>query len=94
LIEPASTIKTPLPYFVHRSASKNLPVYETATNGGTLRLTRIRKLEGNLEVLRQQLISALDLDPQLIYIKNNTKHIIIRKHVKREVEVFLKQKLF
>ncbi|KAI5288996.1 hypothetical protein KEM54_004583 [Ascosphaera aggregata] len=46
---------TNLPYFVRRTASNQLPVYTDTKAGGTLQQTKIQKIEGNVEALKDQL---------------------------------------
>jgi large subunit ribosomal protein L49 len=91
-LTPLLAVQTkPLPYFVHRTGTNNLPVYEERKSGGSLRQTRIRKLEGNIEALRQQLIDKFELDPEKVYIGSQTKHIVIKnEHMKSQVEEFLR----
>ncbi|KAI5855347.1 putative mitochondrial large ribosomal subunit L49 [Tricharina praecox] len=89
-VEALETPPTPLPFFVHRSKTNNLPVYEEARSGGTLKTTRIRKTEGDLNDLRLRLIEHLELKPEGVYINNLTKHVIVKGHLKQKVEAFLK----
>jgi large subunit ribosomal protein L49 len=79
---------------VHRSKSRNLPVYEEALSGGTQLQTRIRKVEGNIEALRQHLVEKLHLDPNYIHINHLTKHVIIKGHLKKRVQQFLEEQKF
>lgn len=53
---------TNLPYFVRRTPSNQLPVYLETKAGGTKRLTKIQKTEGDLEALRSDLARALDVE--------------------------------
>jgi len=92
--EAVAVASAPLPYFVHRSNTNNLPVYEEAKRGGNLHQTRIRKLEGDLPALREQLITALNLPPERISINSVTQHIIIKGHYKNKVVKFLEGKRF
>ncbi|KAL7268777.1 54S ribosomal protein img2, mitochondrial [Rhizina undulata] len=88
------TQQEPLPYFVHRTQTKNLPIYEGSKRGGNLRQTTVRKIEGKIVVLSKQLREVLQLKPEEIRINHLTMHIIIKGHRKREVERFLKEKRF
>ncbi|KAI5806264.1 ribosomal protein L49/IMG2, partial [Geopyxis carbonaria] len=83
----------PLPYFVHRTKSKNLPVYYKQKRDGQHQTT-IRKLEGDLSVLKTQLAESLDVHPDWIDVKNLKRHVIVRASVKEKVEQFLEQKKF
>ncbi|KAA8909813.1 mitochondrial large subunit ribosomal protein-domain-containing protein [Sphaerosporella brunnea] len=84
----------PLPYFVYRSKTNNLPVYEEAKSGGTQLQTRIRKVEGNIEALRQALIENLRLQPERVWINSLTKHVLVKGHMKQRVEKFLREQKF
>ena len=68
----------PLAYYVHRTASQQLPIYHLAKRGGNLRQTRIRKIDGNLMELKKDLRHALGLKEEQIAINSLTKHIIIK----------------
>ena len=74
--DPAQIEK--LPYYIHRTASQQLPVYKLAKRGGNLRQTRLRKIEGDLARLRSDLQDALSLESEHIKINQLTKHIIIK----------------
>lgn len=73
---------TNLPYFVRRTPSNKLPVYLETKAGGTKRLTKIQKTEGDLEALKSDLAKALNLEtgskkPE-ITINSTTGHIIVK----------------
>lgn len=68
----------PLSYHVHRTASQQLPVYHLAKRGGNLHQTRVRKIDGNIADLRNDLQRALGLKEEHITINQLTKHIIIK----------------
>lgn len=95
---PAATIPapaaTPLPYFIHRSKSNNLPIYEEGKNGGNLLQTRIRKVEGNVEALRLDIIAHLGIAPEKVHINNLTKHVVIKGHWRKKVEKVLTELKF
>lgn len=80
-----------LPYFVHRTTTDNLPVYPEAKRGGSLRQTRIRKVEGDANALREDLIKYLNLKPEWVTINGLTNHIIIKGWKKDNVEKVLKE---
>ncbi|KAI9659244.1 MAG: hypothetical protein M1829_006584 [Trizodia sp. TS-e1964] len=88
-LELTPIIQPTEPYFVHRSTSKNLPIYLDYKRGGNRLETRLRKLEGNLGVLREQLIKSLKLPPEDVAINQLTKHIIIKGHKKDQLKKFL-----
>lgn len=55
-----------------------LPIYHVAKRGGNLKQTRVRKIEGDVALLREQLRTALGLDESEIAINPLTKHIIVK----------------
>lgn len=74
--DPSAIAK--LPYYIHRTASQQLPIYKLAKRGGNLRQTRLRKVEGDIARLRGDLQEALSLVDEHIKINQLTKHIIIK----------------
>ncbi len=72
------TPPTTLPYHVHRTASQQLPVYQLSKRGGNLRQTRIRKIDGDVIKLRNDMQKALGLMEDLIVINPVTRHILIK----------------
>lgn len=74
----ASNPPSPLAYHVHRTPSQLLPVYHLAKRGGNLRQTRIRKIEGDVELLRDEIRNELGLKEHLVVINRLTGHIIIK----------------
>ncbi|KAI9793128.1 MAG: hypothetical protein M1835_007456 [Candelina submexicana] len=69
---------SPEPYIVHRTPSRQLPIYLDAKRGGNLHQTRIRKIEGNITELRNQLQQALQIPPKDIAVNQLTRHILIK----------------
>jgi len=65
-------------YTITRTPTRGLPVYEIAKAGGTLKLTRIRKLEGNRERLKKDLESYLEPKPSYVKINPVTGHVIVK----------------
>lgn len=78
------TLQIPLPhvtsepYSITRTPSKGLPVYELRKGGGTLKLTRVRKIAGEKDVLKKQLEKVLVPKPEYVRINPLTGHIIIK----------------
>jgi large subunit ribosomal protein L49 len=72
------TKPTPLPYRVNRTPSSYLPIYTLAKRGGNLKLTKVRKIEGDINTLRSHLLEALQLGEKEIEINRLTNHIIIK----------------
>lgn len=75
---PDASAIAKLPYYIHRTASQQLPIYKLAKRGGNLRQTRLRKVEGDIARLRSDLLEALSLVDEHIKINQSTKHIIIK----------------
>ncbi|KAI0436121.1 mitochondrial large subunit ribosomal protein-domain-containing protein [Xylaria telfairii] len=92
-----STISTPaepnappqLPYFVGRNNLNNLSVYHEKKRGGNLKRTVLKKGEGDLQALKQDLRDVLQLQHGDISVNTVTRHIIIRGHKRDEVLHFL-----
>ncbi|KAI7862219.1 mitochondrial large subunit ribosomal protein-domain-containing protein [Spinellus fusiger] len=53
----ATTTTTPRPYFISRTSNKELPVYTEIRNGGTRQLTIIRRIEGDAEALKNEILT-------------------------------------
>lgn len=78
---PPSTVRpTPPsePYVVHRTGSRQLPIYLDAKRGGNLHQTRIRKIDGDIMRLRDQLQEHLKLESKDVVVNRLTRHIIIK----------------
>lgn len=67
-----------LPYFVQRTPSNQLPVYLLEKRGGNLKQTKVRKIEGDVKALHDELQTYLGLGKTHIAINPVTRHIIIR----------------
>ncbi|KAF2155202.1 hypothetical protein K461DRAFT_292085 [Myriangium duriaei CBS 260.36] len=83
-----------LPYYVTRTPSNELPVYNLSKAGGNKPLTRVRKIDGDLEALRTSLQIHLQLKKDDCVINQLTKQVIVKGHVKNEIEAFLKARNF
>jgi len=84
----------PLAYHVHRTASQQLPIYHLAKRGGNLHQTRIRKIEGDVELLRNEIRTALGLDEGVVVINRLTGHIIIKGWYRDRIKKFLEDRQF
>ncbi|KAK4497086.1 hypothetical protein PRZ48_011536 [Zasmidium cellare] len=91
---PAEQCAPNLPYFVTRSANKSLPIYTTRKNGGNLKLTRVRKIDGDRVALRDELRKLLKVQDKDAVINSVTGHILIKGHHKPQIERFLRQRMF
>ncbi|KAI9830255.1 MAG: hypothetical protein M1819_005782 [Sarea resinae] len=65
-----------------------------AKRGGNLHQTKLRKIDGDIKVLRNELQKALAVEDKDIAINQLTRHIIIKGWRKPEVTKFLEQKHF
>lgn len=91
-----------LPYYIHRTPSQRLPIYHEAKRGGNMHLTLVRKLSGDLELLRKDLSVALGLGKVLVKgrkvegVRINwiTRQIIVRGWRAPEVRVWAQGKGF
>ncbi|KAL1915880.1 mitochondrial 54S ribosomal protein mL49 [Calcarisporiella thermophila] len=79
------------PYFVERTRSKSLPVYTDYRNGGMRVLTLIRKIEGDVGRLCEDL--AKDL-PTTVNVNKTTGHVVVKGNYVREVREWLTQRGF
>ncbi len=75
---PKDSACRPLSYHVHRTPSQKLPVYQQSKQGGNLHQTRVRKIDGDLQALRDDLRQALGLQEEHIVVNQLTRHIIIK----------------
>ncbi|KAK8855597.1 mitochondrial large subunit ribosomal protein-domain-containing protein [Apiospora arundinis] len=77
-----------LPYFVGRTHMNSLAVYHRQTQG-TRQTTLLKKGEGNLQALKQDIAQALDLPPKDVKVGTVTGHILIKGHKREELVAFL-----
>ena len=92
------------PYSIQRTTSKNLPIYQHSKRGGNLHLTTLRKIDGNLQVLKEEIQQALKIEPfvvdrkgrkkELISINQTTRHIVLKGWRKLELERFATERGF
>lgn len=62
-------------YFIRRTPTRNLPVYQLRKRGGNLKQTRVRKIEGEGAELVRQLEDRLDPKPQWIRVNPLNGHV-------------------
>ncbi|MCJ1350371.1 MAG: hypothetical protein MMC33_000352 [Icmadophila ericetorum] len=68
-----------LNYYVNRTASRQLPVYHLGKGGGgNQHLTRIRKITGDLNQLKEDLRRALGLREDWIWVNGLTQQVVIK----------------
>ncbi|KAK5173013.1 uncharacterized protein LTR77_003135 [Saxophila tyrrhenica] len=87
-----------LAYFVNRTRSNELPVYTDSKRGGNLKLTLVRKVDGEVETLRNDLRRMLGkrvgLEDERVVVNGVTRQVVIKGHYKPEVEKFLRERRF
>jgi large subunit ribosomal protein L49 len=66
------------PYRITRTPSNNYPIYTLAKRGGNMKLTKLRRIEGDVNVLRKDLQLALGMDEKDVVINQLTRHIIVK----------------
>ena len=81
---PAAAVQTTKPkashgqYFISRSFAQNLPVYHTRKRGGNMKLTEVKKVQGDAIALSKDLSALLGLPPSEVNVNSLTKHVVIR----------------
>jgi large subunit ribosomal protein L49 len=87
-----------LPYFVSRTESNELPVYSDFKRGGNLKLTLVRKISGEVGVLRDALRETLKLsvglDKDRVVVNERTRQVVIKGQYKDQVVRFLRERRF
>ena len=92
---PTVQEKTPSePYFVRRTPTRNLPVYQEAKRGGNLKQTRIRKIEGDGQELVKQLDERLEPRPEWIRLNPVNQHVEMKGWYKGQIDELLVSKGF
>lgn len=71
------SLKT-LPYYIYRTASEQLPVYQITKRGNARGSTRIRKITGNVTQLKNDIQQSLRLKKTDVKVNSLTTHIIIK----------------
>lgn len=80
-------------YHVERSSTGNLPVYSAYKNGGNKTITEIRKIQGDIIQLRNDLQEQLPLIPKESWsVVMQSKKIIIKGNAVEAVKRVLTQK--
>ncbi|KAK7753394.1 54S ribosomal protein img2, mitochondrial [Diatrype stigma] len=67
-----------LPYFVGRNPFNNFGVYQRRKRGGNLKVTLVKKGEGNLQALKHDIKKALDLRDDEVAVNSITRHIVVK----------------
>ncbi|RYO97217.1 hypothetical protein DL764_007358 [Monosporascus ibericus] len=87
---PEQVPKVQLPYFVSKNNLDNFGVYHRRKAGGNLKVTLLKRAEGNLQALKHDLKEALQLRDADVSVNSVTKHIMVRGHRRDEILHFLK----
>lgn len=74
-LAPSQEVRPTETYFVQRTPTRNLPVYQLTKAGGNLKQTRVRKLSGQIEQLHRQLKEMLQPPPEWIRVNPTNQHI-------------------
>lgn len=83
-----------LPYFVTRTPSNELPVYTLRKRGGNLKMTRVKKVDGRVETLREELRGVLGVGEKDVVVNGVTGHVMVKGHWKPVIERFLRERRF
>lgn len=86
---PIERTLEPLPYFVSRTGNNNLPVYQEYKAGGNKPQIRIRKVEGNLQFLKNQIEEAFQIGKGGVTVNPLAGHVIIKGRRRDEIIRFL-----
>ncbi|KAG9283985.1 hypothetical protein G9A89_005492 [Geosiphon pyriformis] len=85
-------------YFVERSKNQELPVYFDIRNGRTQLLTVVRRIQGDIkalvEDLRQELFPNKGRKKHTIIIKQNCSQIVVKGRFDQEIKLWLHKKGF
>ncbi|KAK0672134.1 mitochondrial large subunit ribosomal protein-domain-containing protein [Cercophora samala] len=80
------------PFIVGRTHTNNHSVYQLAKRGGNLKLTIVKKVEGNRIAFKEELGKALKLSPKDIKVSSLTGHVEVPGHRKSDIVAFLEEK--
>lgn len=69
---------SPQAYFVRRTPSEFLPVYNEAKRGGNLKQTKLRKISGDIKRLANDLQAYLELSEKDIVVNRDTQSIVVK----------------
>lgn len=59
-----------------------------------MKLTRVKKIDGNVEALRDELRAGLGLDGKEVVVNPLTRQVMVKGHRRTEVEKFLRERMF
>lgn len=85
-----------IPYSIARTPSRQLPIYHLSKSGGNKHLTRLRKIDGDLHKLRDDLRSALGVEEyttdqmgrkkETVAINWTSRQIVVRGWKRPEIQ--------
>lgn len=81
-------------YFVKRTKNSSLPVYTDFRNGGTRKLTIIRRIDGDVKSFMQDLQQALYLSAEDISLNRTNNNVIIKGIKLKQVMDWLESRGF
>ncbi|KAK4195520.1 mitochondrial large subunit ribosomal protein-domain-containing protein [Triangularia verruculosa] len=84
--------KPTYPFGIGRSATNNFSVYQLAKRGGNLKITVVKKVEGNRIAFKEELGKALRLSPRDIKVSSLTGHVEVPGHRKPEIVAFFEER--
>ncbi|KAG0168292.1 hypothetical protein DFQ28_009253 [Apophysomyces sp. BC1034] len=80
-------------YTIRRTANKGLPVYTDIKNGGTERVTIIRRINGDANILKDELFTLFPEAPAThIRVNGRNNQVIIKGIFVNEIKEWLIQK--
>lgn len=89
-----SEVAPNLPYYITRTPSNELPIYNLTKRGGNLRQTRVKKISGSIDELRSDLQQELAVPEKECVINRLTNHVVIKGWHKPRIEAFLTARKF
>ncbi|KAI8140347.1 mitochondrial ribosomal protein subunit Img2 [Fennellomyces sp. T-0311] len=81
VVRRSYTTSTAQPYFISRTANNGLPVYTDFKNGGTQQLTIIRRIEGDAEALKNEILTLFPDAPKNFARVNPVNNQVILKGI-------------
>ncbi|KAF8857033.1 hypothetical protein BDZ45DRAFT_691219 [Acephala macrosclerotiorum] len=79
-------------YRITRTPSNNYPIYTLSKRGGNMKLTKIRRIEGDANALRRDLVVALGLEEKEVVVNQLTRHVVVKGHKTKEIQQFLEER--
>ncbi|CAN8105303.1 unnamed protein product [Discula destructiva] len=78
-----------LTYAVERTASDHLPVFDEVKSGGTRKYTVIRKVTGDAQSLKKDIIAELRFKKDDVNVNPVTGHVAVKGHHQARVKTWL-----